>query len=157
MIEVIEVISFRSILTNELRCGEEKISELSMKVASIASEFDRIYEVIKMSLTRKKYDPNEIRRILMCVDEAFSNAVKCGNGNKYINVKYYAGKKLFAVCIQGERKVIDVKKVSSNTGLRDYSTANTRSIFLICRLMDKIIFNKAGNCIFMLKYNNSKK
>lgn len=113
----------------------------------------------RSALLKKKYSTDNIRTILLCVDEAFANAVIWGNrknASKKVLVRYYVSKELFAISIEDQGDGFEVDASLSPKLDKDLLKPSGRGIFFISTYIDKVIFNSKGNQILLIQYNKQQ-
>ncbi|MFH1655102.1 MAG: ATP-binding protein [Candidatus Omnitrophota bacterium] len=102
-----------------------------------------------------KLDEITLFKIVLCSEEALINAIKYGNKNKKEQqVKVSLAKNLdsIEITVKDEGKGFDYKNLPDPTTDENLTKTSGRGLFLIKKLMDKVIFYDNGSCIKMIKH-----
>lgn len=152
MFEIREEVVLKDILI-ELGYEEEKINVKNLKLNGTPGDFDNIYTAIKAGLTKKKYSMDDIRKIIMCIDEVYAHSISWGYHSLPLSeviVNYYIAKHFFAISMETCGGGFDVYEVTENLGDSDFYGMQIRSLFFIYKYIDRVILNKKGDKILML-------
>ena len=128
-------------------------------VESDSSAGEEVIKEILSQMKAQKFGEDDVFAVHLGIEEAFINAVR--HGNKFdpakkvtITYKIEPEKAEVFLADEGDGFVPD--------GVPDPRVGNNiykvggRGLFLIHSYMDKVDFNKQGNCICMVKYNSNK-
>ena len=102
-----------------------------------------------------KLDENDLFKIVLCSEEALINAIKYGNkSNKELPVEIRLSKKpnSIEITVKDKGEGFDYENVPDPTTDENLTKTSGRGLFLIKKLMDKIIFTNNGSQIKMIKY-----
>ena len=114
---------------------------------------DKAYEVEKeiiSDLERKGYDDNAIFSIRLAMDEALINGLKHGNKNnpnQCLKINYAADDNAVKISVEDEGEGFNYQNLADPTEKDYLRRPHGRGIFLIRKFMNKVEFNKKGNCI----------
>lgn len=100
-------------------------------------------------------DENTLFRIVLCSEEALINAIKYGNkNNKELPVEISLSKKpaSIEIIVKDRGNGFDYKNLPDPTIEENLTKSSGRGIFLIKKLMDRVVFSHNGSCIKMIKY-----
>ena len=92
--------------------------------------------------------------IRLCFEEAFINAVKYGSKSDSrlsVNIEVVKKDKEVEVVVSDQGKGFDFTQSSDPTTEENRDKLSGRGVFLIRNLMDKVIFEKNGSCLRMIK------
>jgi len=136
--------------------SSEKFDECFVIAENKSAE--KVIEKILKKMKALKFTKDDIFAVHLGVEEAFINAVKHGNKGdraKKVTVKYRIEPKKTVISLtdQGQGFVPD-SIPDPTVGDNIYKTSG-RGLFLIRSFMDKVDFNKKGNCISITKFNSS--
>ena len=122
-----------------------------------------ITKVCKQILSKLKandFGPEDIFAVHLALEEAFINAIKHGNKmdpNKEVKIEYFVTADKVDISIMDQGRGFDADNVPDpRIGDNIYKT-NGRGLFLMRSYMNVVEFNKAGNCVHMVKYKDGKK
>jgi len=112
-----------------------------------------VSEVIEL-LKSKKADESDIFDIRLSLEETLINAMKYGNkldAKLPVSLDISCEDNLFSMSIEDQGSGFDYKSVPDPTKEENMLRTRGRGVFLIKHLMDKVEFNKKGNCVTMVK------
>ena len=92
--------------------------------------------------------------IRLCFEEAFINAVKYGSKSDSrlsVDIEVVKKDKEVEVVVSDQGKGFDFTQSSDPTTEENRDKLSGRGVFLIKNLMDKVIFEKNGSCLRMIK------
>ncbi len=139
--------------------SEAQISK-SVVVPGTAAATRRVSEEILSQVRIYEYSQNDIFAIHLALEEAFINAIKHGNKmdpNREIKVEYVIMPDKVDISITDGGCGFNSDRVPDpRVGDNLYKTQG-RGLFLIRSYMSEVGFNKAGNCIHMVRYKDNKK
>ncbi len=93
--------------------------------------------------------------VRLCLEEALINAMKYGNQLKKeipVKVSVEHDSKALRIEIRDQGKGFDVARVQDCTQKENLLKGSGRGVFLIHRLMDKVVYNAKGNEVLMTKF-----
>jgi serine/threonine-protein kinase RsbW len=127
------------------------------KTVVIQSSHELVHKLCKEILEDVKsnqFSPDEMFGIHLSIEEAMMNAVKHGNGDdphKKIQVEYSLTPNRFDISITDEGGGFrPVEVPDPRCGENLYKPAG-RGLLLMRAYMDSVEYNKAGNCVRMVK------
>jgi serine/threonine-protein kinase RsbW len=122
-----------------------------------SSTAEKVFAQILEKMKTLKFGKDDMFAVHLGLEEAFTNAVKHGNKSergKKVIVKYQIDSKKLILSIEDEGEGFAPESIPNPTvGENIYKTGG-RGLFLISSFMDKVDFNKKGNCICMTKFNS---
>jgi serine/threonine-protein kinase RsbW len=132
----------------------------SVVVPGTASAVRSVCEQILSKAHTYKYTGNDIFAIHLALEEAFLNAIKHGNKmdpSKEVKIEYSVTADKVDISIMDQGRGFDADNVPDpRIGDNIYKTSG-RGLFLMRSYMNVVEFNKAGNCVHMVKYKDGKK
>jgi len=132
----------------------------SVVVPGTASAVRRICKQILSKARTYKYSRNDIFAIHLALEEAFINAIKHGNKmdpSKEVKIEYFVTADKVDISIMDQGRGFNADNIPDpRVGDNIYKTSG-RGLFLMRSYMNVVEFNKAGNCVHMVKYKNGKK
>lgn len=118
---------------------------------------EKIIERILAEMRVLKFGKNDIFAVHLGFEEAFINAVKHGNRNdpeKKVTVKYQIDPQKTVISLTDEGQGFVPDSIADPTIGNNIYKIGGRGLFLIRSFMDRVDFNKKGNCICMTKFNS---
>ena len=132
-----------------------KSSIRKIVVPSLASELERICDMIFSEVKVHNYSEDETFAVHLALEEAFANALKHGNGNdrkKTITVEYSVLPKRIDISVTDEGLGFKPAEVPDpRCGKNIYKTFG-RGVLLMRSYMDKVEYNEIGNSVHMVKF-----
>ena len=131
----------------------------SITVTSSISAAEGVCEQLLAELETHHFSREDIFAVHLAFEEAFANAARHGNKMdecRKVDIDYSVTNGKVEISLTDGGDGFDPKAVPDpRCGENIYKTSG-RGLFLIRSYMDKVGFNKCGNCIYMTK-NKSKK
>ncbi len=138
----------------------KKIGACSVIIENKSSQSEGVITKILSKMEDLKFSKDDIFAAHLGLEEAVINCVKHGNKSdptKKITIEYHIEPDKAVVSMMDEGEGFKPDSIPDPTeGSNIYKTGG-RGLFLIRSYMDKVNFNKKGNCICMTKYNSNKK
>jgi serine/threonine-protein kinase RsbW len=128
-------------------------------VESKSSAAEGVIGQILSKMKAQKFGEDDIFAVHLGLEEAFINAVRHGNKfdpAKKVTITYNIQPEKTEVCLADEGDGFAPDNVPDPTVGNNIYKIGGRGLFLIRSYMDKINFNKKGNCICMIRYNSNK-
>ena len=136
-----------------------KIDACSVIIENKSSQAEGVIGKILSKMEALKFSKDDIFAVHLGLEEAFINCLKHGNKSnpqKKITIEYHIEPEKAVVSLTDEGEGFKPDAIPDPTeGSNIYKTSG-RGLFLIRSFMDKIVFNKKGNCICITKYNSNK-
>ena len=127
----------------------------SITVESNSSTVGRVCERLMAEVATSGFDAEAVFAIHLALEEGFLNAVKHGNkldSSKRVNVKYLIGPEQFDIFITDEGEGFQPDIVADPRCEENLYKPCGRGMLLMRSFMDVVEYNKAGNCVHMVKY-----
>ena len=127
-------------------------SRLSVKVPSETRYIKKVSEKILSSLSAYRLSEAKIFDIRLCVEEAVRNSVVHGNhANKRLAViaSWWVDADRVHIEVEDEGAGFDHRKVADPTSGEHIMKNSGRGVYLIKKLMDKVVYNDKGNIVTM--------
>lgn len=128
----------------------EKRIEIPSKIKYIK----RISQEILAHLQRLKIDKSIQFDVRLAVEEAVRNAMEHGHSHGEdlpVTVLYTIDKDAIKIDVEDKGEGFDLKKVPDPRTGDNLLKGGGRGVFLIHKLMDKVVYNKKGNKVTMTK------
>jgi serine/threonine-protein kinase RsbW len=129
----------------------------SIVLKSCFSAVEPLCRRILADLEAQNYSKDDVFAVHLGLEEAFINAVKHGNKgkpDKKVIINYSVSPKAAEIFVTDEGDGFDPEDVPDPRRGDNIFKDGGRGLFLIKAYMDKVEFNKPGNCIRMVKYNS---
>ena len=129
----------------------------SIALVSKLSAFEGICRDILYELENNGYSRDDIFAVHLAIEESFINAVKHGNNcddSKKVSIDYTITEKKFEICIADQGVGFDQDSVPDPRRQENLYKTGGRGLLLIRSFMNKVEFNKQGNCICLARYKN---
>ena len=101
-----------------------------------------------------KLNPSVLFDLKLCFEEALINAIKYGNKNDSrlsVDVEIIKRKDEVEIVVRDQGDGFDYEHGSDPTTDDNLAKTSGRGVFLIKHLMDKVIFERNGSCLRMIK------
>ena len=102
----------------------------------------------------KKVSKNTLFDIKLCIEEAVRNAIVHGNNSEVdmpIDVSWEIVEDTIKIVVEDRGKGFDIKALPDPTDEANLTKESGRGVYIILRLMDKVVYNDTGNCVAMEK------
>ncbi|HOW36139.1 MAG TPA: ATP-binding protein [Candidatus Omnitrophota bacterium] len=112
------------------------------------------------SLSDLKLDSSLLFDIKLSFEEALINAMKHGNKNDprlTVDVDVVKGKDAVEIVVRDQGEGFDHTTCKNPTHEKNLERCGGRGVFLIRKLMDKVIFERNGSCLRMIKKLKKKR
>jgi len=149
-----------------INCGLEIIPETRYEHAGEIKipETDRNTAIEKIIGIVAKYLPAESDQIYirLVLDEAVNNGIihghlePLGSPTKNLKVTYHIGPERIVLTIEDQGEGFDHDNLPDPTAEENLLNINGRGIFIMKKIMDEVIFNRAGNRISLVKTLDGK-
>jgi serine/threonine-protein kinase RsbW len=126
----------------------------AFKVPSETRHISRASAKILGGLAGLRLDEGSAFDIRLCVEEAVRNAIVHGNHSdrrRAVRVAYWVDGPDIFIEIEDEGAGYDHNALADPTGSGRITANCGRGVYLIKKLMDKVVFNDKGNRITMMK------
>ena len=130
-----------------------KLSE-AMKISSELKNVKLVSAEILESLLPFNIASCDLLDIRLCLEEALINAIKYGNKlqpDLSIEITYSIENSILKITVLDQGQGFDHENLPNPTLEENLQELKGRGVYLIRRLMDEVIYNKAGNQITMMK------
>jgi serine/threonine-protein kinase RsbW len=121
---------------------------------------EKVFEQILSQLHAERFSKEDVFAVHLGLEEAFLNAVKHGNKEdpaKKVTVDFSVKPAKVKIVVSDEGKGFNPSSVPDPTAGDNIYKVGGRGLFLIRSYMDKMEFNKKGNCICMTKFNSARR
>lgn len=111
-------------------------------------------------LSDLKLDSSILFDIKLSFEEALINAMKHGNKNDprlTVDVDVVRGKDKVEIVVRDQGRGFDHQTYKNPTHEKNLAKLSGRGIFLMRKLMDRVIFERNGSCLTMIKKLNKKR
>ena len=132
--------------------------EKSVVLKNTSEAVSAVCKEILSELDKNKFSKDDVFAIHLAIEEAFTNAVKHGNKDdvtKKIKIEYKIADENFEVFIEDEGTGFNPERVPDPRCKENICKPHGRGLFLIKSYMDTVEYNKAGNCLRMIKNRTS--
>ncbi len=130
-----------------------------MIIENKSSQAEGVIAKVLSKMEALKFSKDDIFAVHLGLEEAFINCLRHGNKSdpaKKITIEYQIKPDKAVVSLTDEGEGFNPNSIPDPTqGSNIYKTGG-RGLFLIRSFMDKVNFNKKGNCICMTKFNTNK-
>jgi len=96
----------------------------------------------------------------LCLEEAFMNAIKHGNGNnteRCVETRCWINAEQFRIQIQDEGPGFNIDEVPDCTKPENLTNCSGRGLMMMRHFMDVVEYNQIGNLVTMEKRRGGKK
>lgn len=131
----------------------------SIVLANESLAFERLCQKLLGEAAEYGFDQKDIFAVHLALEEAFLNALKHGNKmnpNKKVHVKYLITPEKFDISIKDDGSGFDPNVVPDPREGENLYKSSGRGLLLMQSYMDKVEFNKTGNCVRMIKFIEKK-
>ncbi len=132
----------------------------SVDLANESSILERLCQDLLKEAAGCGFDHEDIFSIHLALEEAFLNAVKHGNKmdpNKKIHVEYLIAPGKFDISIRDDGSGFNPAVVPDPREGQNLYKSSGRGLLLMQSYMDKVEYNKTGNCVHMVKFSRNTK
>jgi len=132
--------------------NQNKTDIHQIKIPSDISYIRKVSQEIEDFLKNQTVEESTLFDIRLCVEEAVKNAIIHGNKRKHelpVFVRYGFNEDTFSVEIEDEGSGFTLKKLPDPTKGENILMEGGRGVFLILKLMDKVLYDK--NRVSMIK------
>jgi serine/threonine-protein kinase RsbW len=127
---------------------------MKMVIQSDLKSARRVEDELLSAVEGCGYDEAERFAIKLALEEAINNAIKHGNKGdprKTVDVSYDIDGEHAMIIIADEGKGFDPETVPDPTADENLEKPSGRGVMLMRAYMDEVTFNKAGNCVTLVK------
>lgn len=117
-------------------------------IESELSELQRVEDFLKDKFTECDLPAKYFNKVLLCVSEAVTNAIKHGNKSnvhKKVCISVWCSDKEVQIQVEDEGEGFDIVKVEDPTIKENIRKESGRGIYIIKKLTDTLEYNKKGN------------
>lgn len=128
----------------------------SIVLANESSAFERLCQKLLGEVAEYGFDQQDIFAVHLALEEAFLNALKHGNKmnpNKKVYIEYLITPEKFDISIKDDGSGFDPAVVPDPREGENLYKSSGRGLLLMQSYMDTVEFNKAGNCVHMIKFS----
>lgn len=133
---------------------KQKTNKKVMKVPSETRSIKKVSSAILESISSFDLDEGTIFDIKLCIEEAVRNAIVHGNQSNrrlIVRVAYWLEGRKLVIEVTDQGKGFDHRMVDDPTLEKHITKSSGRGVYLIKKLMDEVIYTKAGNTVWMIK------
>jgi len=131
----------------------------SVVVKSTPSAIFEVWKLIQSRLEKNNFSQNDIFAVHLALEEAFTNAVKHGNGNdpdRKVKTEYLVSLDKVEVAVIDEGHGFNPQDVPDPRYGENLYKTEGRGLLLMRSYMDVVEFNKQGNRVFMVRYKEKR-
>jgi len=132
----------------------EKINK-KVEIPSDIEYIKRISKEILRILQHLKIDKSIQFDVRLAVEEAVRNAIQHGNRYKKelpIAISYIVDNDKIEIEVEDKGKGFDLKKIPDPRSGEGLTKESGRGVFLMHKLMDKVVYNEKGNKVKITKF-----
>lgn len=131
-----------------------------LRIASRPCEAERIHKAVLPELARHGYTAEAQFAVRLALDEALANAISHGNHQdpaKQVTVDCTIDDEEAVLSVEDEGRGFDPRQVPDPTLDENLEKPHGRGIMLMRAYMSRVSFNKAGNCVTMVKQRSCRR
>ena len=132
----------------------------SVDLANKSSILEQLCQELLEEATGCGFDQEDIFSIHLALEEAFLNAVKHGNKmdpSKEVHIEYSITPAKFDISIKDDGPGFNPAVVPDPREGENLYKSSGRGLLLMQSYMDKVEYNKQGNCVHMIKFGRDTK
>lgn len=130
------------------------------RFSSDLKQVKKASQKILAALADCKFDDSTVFDIKLCFEEALINAIRYGNrGNPHLKVEVdvIKARDHVEIVVRDQGEGFDHRVCKDPTKDENIKKLGGRGVFLIHKLMDKVIFECNGSCVRMIKMLKRKR